>query len=398
MVYSSQRVSRVKQRIGLLFLLCLCSLAPATVLAITNDGDINLDGVVNAADLLWGIQASIGTRTLTPLQEQHGDVAPLVAGVPQPDGAINVGDVLVIARLVLGSVVFPPDNQFNIGDSIGEGEAANGTIGQAHHETVWSTGYAGGDGVNAFNERYEGLVPIDYYENNAVRDPVFNRAVSGAVMADFAGQAQSVITAVAQTPTGDAGQVTVFLGNNDVCAPSMAAMTDPALFESQYRAGLDVLAASNVTHDAQVHVSGIPALYWLWNAKQNNFWCRVFVWPFVPCENLLDNPGDDCVSSVSRNDPDTVYPGDGANCQRRKLFHRTIRDTYNPILRDVLNEYRVSGQLPNAGYVDIFDVQFTSTHVNSGDCFHPSTAGHALLANEEWCRTVLGSSDPQCPN
>ena len=228
----------MKQLTGLF--LCLCSLAPAAAVAITSDGDINLDGAVNVADLLWGVQASIGTRTLTPLQEQHGDVAPLVAGVPQPDGVFNLGDVLVITRLLLGDIVFPPDNQFNIGDSIGEGEAANGTIGQAHHETVWSTGYAAGDGVNAFNERYESLVPVDYYENNAARDPVFNHAVSGSVMADFAGQAQNVITAVAQTPSGDAGMVTVFLGSNDVCAPSMAAMTDPALVESQYRAGLDL--------------------------------------------------------------------------------------------------------------------------------------------------------------
>ena len=34
-----------------------------------------------------------------------------------------------------------PLNLFNIGDSIGEGEAADGTIGQMHHDTVWSTGY-----------------------------------------------------------------------------------------------------------------------------------------------------------------------------------------------------------------------------------------------------------------
>src|SRR5680860_225579 len=37
---------------------------------------------------------------------------------------------------------FVPMNQFNIGDSIGEGEAAEGTIGSTNHQTVWSTGYA----------------------------------------------------------------------------------------------------------------------------------------------------------------------------------------------------------------------------------------------------------------
>jgi hypothetical protein len=36
--------------------------------------------------------------------------------------------------------------------------------------------------------------------------------------------------------------------------------------------------------------------------------------------------------------------------------------------------------------------------VNGGDCFHPSTAGHALLAETEWCRTHWGNGDLTCSN
>ena len=376
-----------------LFIYCLL---PADARAVGNDGDINVDGRIDVIDMLWGIQTVLGTRTLTPAQELHGDVAPLQAGVPQPDGLFNLGDVTVIARLVLGIIELPPANQFNIGDSIGEGEAADGTIGEKHHETVWSTGFAPGDGVDSFNERYEAMDPENYYENDPFRDPIFNHADSGADMADFAAQAQTVIAAAAQTPTGKAGMVTVLLGSNDVCADSMAQMTDPAVFESRYRAGLDILSASDATRNAKIHVSGIPAIYWLWNARFSNFWCRVFAWPFVPCQNLLDDPGDDCASTVSRIDPDMNYPGDGPDCLRRKTFHRTIRDPYNKILRDVLEEYRLAGTLPNARYIDIYDMKFGSPHINSGDCFHPSDTGHTLLADEEWCRTPLGSNDPQC--
>lgn len=396
------RAGCMRRLAGVFVFLSACWLMPAVALAADSDGDVNVDGEVNVVDLLWGLQVLFGSRTLTPLQALHADLAPLVAGAPQPDGAFDAGDVVVLGRLVLGGIVFsfpaPPVNQFNIGDSIGEGEAADGTIGEAHHETVWSTGYDGSDSVNSFNERFEVNAPDDYYENNAERDMIFNHADSGAVMADFSGQAQAVISAAAQTPSGAAGMVTVFLGNNDVCAPSMGEMTDPALFETQYRAGLDVLAASEATRNAQIHVSGLPAIYRLWNAKQGNFWCRVFVWPFVPCENLLDNPADDCASTTSRNDPDNDYPGDGPNCLRRKEFHRIIRDTYNPILHDVLDEYRLSGVLPNTSYIDIYDVPFDSGHVNGGDCFHPSTDGHALLAEEEWRRTALCASDPECAN
>ena len=382
-----------------LMLLWLCSLVPLAAAATVPDGDINLDGEVDVVDVLWGMQTVLGSRTLDAAQMAHGDVAPRVAGVPAPNGVFNTGDVLLILRAAMGLLDLSfPENQFNIGDSIGEGEAANNDIGNPHHETVWSTGYNGNDSVNTFNERFEAIEPDDYYENNASRDPLFNHAESGAVMADFAAQAQTVIAAAAQTPAGEAGQVTVFLGNNDVCAASMAEMTDPALFEAQYRAGLDALAASDATRKARIHVSGIPAIYWLWNAKRGSFWCRVFAWPFVPCENLLAKPADDCADSTSREDPDNDYPGDGANCQRRKAFHRIIRDSYNPILQTVLEEYRVSGQLPNAGYTDIYDIQFGASHVNGGDCFHPSTAGHALIAEKEWCRTQWGSGDPLCTN
>lgn len=376
----------------------LFCLAQALAAAAAHDGDINSSGAVDLIDLLWGHQALYGARSLTPDQETHGDVAPLVSGIPQPDGVFDAGDMIVMYRMGLKGIKFSlPDNQFNIGDSIGEGEAADGTIGELHHETVWSTGYDGGDSVNSFNERFDTAAPVEYYENNAGRDPVFNHALSGSVMADFAAQAQAVITSMAQTPSNDAGVITVFLGNNDVCADSLAQMTDPALFEAQFRAGLDVLAANSVTRTAQIHVSGIPAIYWLWNAKRTVFWCRVFAWPFVPCQDLLANPADDCESSTSREDPDNVYAGDGPNCRRRKAFHAIIRDTYNPILRDVVAGYRASGTLPNARFTDIYDIRFDSQHVNGGDCFHPSTAGHALLAEKEWCRTHWGANnDPTC--
>ena len=74
-----------------------------------------------------------------------------------------------------------PFNQFNIGDSIGEGEAADGTIGQMHHDMVWST-----DIVYSLNERFDDACPTDYYENDAARDAFFNHAKHCAVTARLA--------------------------------------------------------------------------------------------------------------------------------------------------------------------------------------------------------------------
>jgi lysophospholipase L1-like esterase len=289
-----------------------------------------------------------------------------------------------------------PINLFNIGNSIGEGEAADGIIGLKQHDVVWSTGYNLKDIVVSLNERFEAADPAGYYENNAARDADFNQAVSGSEMDDFVDQANGVIAAADQTPANRAGLVAILLGNNDVCASSLDAMTPPEQFERQYRAGLDVLARSTATKNAHIHVSSIPAIYWLWEAMRNNDWCRFVAWPFVPCQNLLDDPINDCGSGNSHLDPDTIHADDGPECIRRKQFHAKIRDIYNPILRNVLKEYKGDGRLPNAYYVDIFDIQFGEVHVNDGDCFHPSTEGHALLADEQWCRSPWGRYDPSC--
>ena len=69
---------------------------------------------------------------------------------------------------------------------------------------------------------------------------------------------------------------------------------------------------------------------------------------------------------------------------------------YNPILENVLEEYRANGELPNAYYIDVFDVRFSSSHVNGGDCFHPSEAGHALLSEKQWCRSPWSANDTLC--
>lgn len=309
---------------------------------------------------------------------------------------------LLLATLFLASAVSAADagmpvslNLFNIGDSIGEGEAADSIIGVTNHDLVWSTGYYRGDSVYSLNERFEDACPADYYENDAQRDATFNHAVSGSDMGDFVDQAGQIVLASGTTASGKAGMVSVFLGNNDVCASSLEDMTPAEEFERQYRAGLDALAASDTTRKAHIQVSGIPAIYWLWVAMRKNTWC-LLAWNFVPCQNLLSEPNNDCGNDDSYLDPDTIHIDDGPDCVRRKTFHARIQDVYNPILRDVLQEYIDGGRLPNAYYVDIFDIRFSSRHINDGDCFHPSLDGHALLAEELWDRSPWGLYGPVC--
>ena len=91
-----------------------------------------------------------------------------------------------------------------------------------------------------------------YYSNDSEKDHIFNHAVSGATMGDFVSQANEIVVAVDTDPIRKAGMATVLLGNNDVCADSPEEMTDPSVFEAQYRAGLDMLGASDATRKAYI--------------------------------------------------------------------------------------------------------------------------------------------------
>lgn len=65
-------------------------------------GDLNGDGTVTIVDALLALQVAVGIRSATPAQSAAGDVAPLVDGRPAPNGAINVGDALVILQKAVG--------------------------------------------------------------------------------------------------------------------------------------------------------------------------------------------------------------------------------------------------------------------------------------------------------
>ena len=67
---------------------------------------VDADGNVDVRDVLIGYRSLMGEVTLSPFLSARGDVAPLVGGLPVGDGEFNLGDVLVIQRKALGLVPF----------------------------------------------------------------------------------------------------------------------------------------------------------------------------------------------------------------------------------------------------------------------------------------------------
>ena len=70
------------------------------------DGDVNTDGVVDITDLLVITKIALGLASASASEQLHGDVGPQIAGVPVPDGHINIADVLLVQRKLFGLVNF----------------------------------------------------------------------------------------------------------------------------------------------------------------------------------------------------------------------------------------------------------------------------------------------------
>lgn len=75
----------------------------ATAVA-TPGGDINGDGKIDLVDAQRMLEIAVGRIQATAADLKNGDVAPLINGLPTPDGTIGIGDVVVILRRIVGSV------------------------------------------------------------------------------------------------------------------------------------------------------------------------------------------------------------------------------------------------------------------------------------------------------
>ncbi|WP_026840071.1 MBG domain-containing protein [Citrifermentans bremense] len=69
-------------------------------------GDLDGNGSVDLQDAARLLRGSLGLEPMSAELFAHGDLAPLVNGIPQPDGAVDVGDVLVLLRRIVGLVDF----------------------------------------------------------------------------------------------------------------------------------------------------------------------------------------------------------------------------------------------------------------------------------------------------
>ena len=236
-----------------------------------------------------------------------------------------------------------PHSMAAIGDSITQ--ATNADLfhfGGSNPGQSWSTG---DDPTDPIVSHYERILA----RNGGVAGHNANLAVSGSTMADGPGQAQRAVQ------TG-ADYVTVLLGANDVCAPSLAAMTSVADFEASFRQTMATLTTGLPA--ARIYVLSIPDVSQVWDLHQGNLLARLIWEWFRVCPPVLAS----------------------ANTEADRQLARARNVDFNTVLGTVCAEFAACRFDGNR----VFDHTITAVEVSIVDFFHPSMDGQRNLAETTW--------------
>ncbi|XVV08806.1 SGNH/GDSL hydrolase family protein [Actinoplanes sp. CA-131856] len=233
-----------------------------------------------------------------------------------------------------------PSSMAALGDSITAGFASCFAL-VACERRSWATG-----SDSAVDSHYRRIRD----SNAAIKGKAYNFAESGADAADLAAQARKAVNTKVQ-------YVTILIGSNDACAPSVQGMTSVAAFRQRVDAGLARIKKG--LPRTRVLMVSIPDLYRLWEVGHGND-KAVRAWNGGICPSLLARP-----TSTAEADED-----------RRRQVARRI-DAYNDALAGACRAY---GKKCRWDSGEVHNVRFDLELVNRIDYFHPSTEGQARLA------------------
>jgi lysophospholipase L1-like esterase len=231
-----------------------------------------------------------------------------------------------------------PSSIAAVGDSITTGFDACAVLSDCR-EVSWATGSS---------PRVDSLAVRLLGKSGAARRS-WNHAVSGARMADLPAQ---MARAVRHRPQ----LVTVLVGANDACRPTVSAMTPVAAFRADFEEAMRTLREA--LPKTQVYVASVPNLKRLWAQGRTSTLGRQ-VWKLGICPSML-------------GDAEAV---DAAATLRRETVHKRVRD-YNGVLAEVCAEderCRTDGGA-------VHDYRFGTEQLSHWDWFHPSVNGQARLA------------------
>jgi len=189
-------------------------------------------------------------------------------------------------------------------------------------------------------------------------------AVSGADSFDLPGQ-------TAQAVSQGATYVTVFMGHNDVCQNYPWEIPTDAVFEANFRAGMENLR-TGLPNGATIYVLAIVDIKNLYEVAKDKKALGI-----VDCEVLWFTSLLELFPCGTMLNP--------LNSEADREYTRSRNIAFNTILESVTAEYQAND--PNHFYYfsDLpFNYPFIESDVSDLDCFHPSGQGQKTLSRESW--------------
>ena len=199
-----------------------------------------------------------------------------------------------------------------------------------------------------------GSIALRLAAASGVEPQVVNAARDGGDVGDALDRVDEVIQAGPQL-------VTVLLGGNDACKPTLEEMTPVGDYEAQLTELFGRLNAE--APDATILALSIPDLYRLWDLGRADA-RAVQTWNSSPsCSNLLGDADDDSAEATARRDAVAARV-----------------DEFNAVIARVCAA--AERCIDDGGAV--FGYDFSAEEISSIDFFHPSVAGQRVIAQIAW--------------
>ena len=335
--------------------LVLSAIALVAVLALGFGSDL-LTGVPTSTPSAGPVtQASATAAQASTTAAQAASPAPTATPSDSPTALTTLAPTPTPTAASSASPALPA-MLATIGDSYTQAWSVSPAYKKDHPGYSWAVGNVKGDHVFSLRERFEALG-----DNVAVVDA----ATSGKKMSDAARQATEIVAAARSLAPGATVFVTFELGTNDLCDTPT---TDPATFETQLRAAVDILR-SGLPSGSEILMLSVPDFSHFYAITQANAEARTILSEAAHAQT--------CAPFLGWDSPLTI----GAA--------RQLLATYDATLGQVCGEIEATdGQagklhcLSNEALLSEKD--FTIKDLSTVDYFHPSLSGQAKMAASAW--------------
>ena len=327
-----------------------------------------------ASRLSWAVALTVALCVATSATSVARAAAPLR---PLPTSMAAMGDSISLAfntHTDPATVPFPPDGS---GCPDGQGGLTGFPFDCPEHS--WSTGTS--PSVQSMYLRLAALNP-------EIVGHQHNDAVSGVKVSDLGRQASVAVSQAASF-------VTVNIGINDACTPTISDETTLADFRVQFQAAMTTLAASPTR--PLIEVISIPNVFREWQLFRNDSNAQ-FRWGLAGiCQAMFANPTSMLPADFARRL--TVLARiisynvvEAEICARTPRCHSDGGAVFAwPFTAADISTVANTGRITNVPALANFPVFGPGIPNSTGDYFHPSTVGQAAIADIAWRHSVFRS-------